>query len=84
MARREEGAVEPLNQPRSGYDLAVRTADQARTDFTAIGDAPGRRLDIESDEFVMAWATAAAATKVQHESRQEQNRLLTIHFKDFP
>jgi hypothetical protein len=38
MARRDQGAVEPLKQPRSGYDLAVRTADQARTDFAALGD----------------------------------------------
>lgn len=30
--------MEPLKQPRSGYDLAVRTADQARTDFAALGD----------------------------------------------
>jgi hypothetical protein len=38
MARRDQGAVEPLKQPRSGYDLAVRTAAQARTDFAALGD----------------------------------------------
>jgi hypothetical protein len=30
--------VEPLKQPRSGYDLALRTADQVRTDFAALGD----------------------------------------------
>ena len=30
--------MEPLKQPRSGYDLAVRTADQARSDFAALGD----------------------------------------------
>jgi hypothetical protein len=30
--------VEPLKQPRSAYDLALRQADQARTDFVAIGD----------------------------------------------
>jgi hypothetical protein len=28
--------VEPLKQPRRGYDLALRTADQARTDFAAL------------------------------------------------
>jgi hypothetical protein len=28
--------VEPLKQPRSAYDLALRTADQARTDFAAL------------------------------------------------
>ena len=29
--------MEPLKQPRSAYDLALRTADQARTDFAARG-----------------------------------------------
>ena len=38
MAQRDQGSVEPLKQPRSGYDLALRTADQARTDFAALGD----------------------------------------------
>jgi hypothetical protein len=38
MAQRDQGAVEPLKQPRSGYDLALRAADQARTDFAALGD----------------------------------------------
>ena len=38
MARRDQGAVEPLKQPRSVYDLAVCTADQERTDFAALGD----------------------------------------------
>jgi hypothetical protein len=30
--------VEPLKQPQRGYDLALRTVDQARTDFAALGD----------------------------------------------
>jgi len=38
MARRDQGAVEPLNQPQSAYDLALRQADHARTDFAAICD----------------------------------------------
>jgi hypothetical protein len=38
MARGGEGAVEPLKGPRGEYDLALRQADQARTDFAAIGD----------------------------------------------
>ena len=38
MARRDQGAVEPLKQPRSAYDLALRQANQARSDFAAIGD----------------------------------------------
>ena len=38
MARRDQGAVEPLKQLRSAYDLALRHANQARSDFAAIGD----------------------------------------------
>ena len=30
--------MEPLKQPRSAYDLALRQANQARSDFAAIGD----------------------------------------------
>ena len=39
MAGRDQGSVDPLKQPRRGYDLALRTADQARTDFAALDDA---------------------------------------------
>ena len=38
MARRDQGAVEPLKQLQSAYDLALRQANQARSDFAAIGD----------------------------------------------
>ena len=38
MAGAIEGAVRPLKRPLGEYDLALRQADQARTDFAAIAD----------------------------------------------
>jgi hypothetical protein len=51
VARAGESAKRPIKQPRSLADLALREAEQARTDFWAIED------DLE---FIMAAAGGAA------------------------
>jgi len=38
MAGAIEGAVRPRKEPANEYDLTLRQADQARTDFAAITD----------------------------------------------
>jgi len=51
--------------------LILQARAAAINDADAV-PAPSRRLDIESDEFVM---DCGGGKKVQQESRQEQNRL---------
>ena len=60
MAGAAGGAVRPLHQPREIADLALRQADQARTDFAAIEDA----LDFIMGQMLMrrhlAWVALTA------------------------